>query len=116
LVSSQRIQTSCPLGTLKVSVAESAVRFAAAFPSRAAAVTVAIGLVKSSESKSVQPVVGVLASVIVPGLTTWYWKSSFCGVAYQPGSVVLSVHAGVPLLASPSKFCVDAELRVVRLT
>src|SRR3989442_15617816 len=89
-MSFQRSQICCPAFTVTVIVDDRAVRFAAAFPSRVAAVDgPGCGLVKSSGSWSIQFAVGVFASVIVPAFATWYWKSTVWaagvhGVGVQP--------------------------------
>ena len=68
--SCHRNQISCPSLTVTESVADLAMRLAGALPSSAAAVAVAMGPVKLSGEKVVQPAVGVFAPVIVPALAT----------------------------------------------
>src|SRR5687768_2700594 len=75
-MSCHRSHISWPLFTVTGRLAALAVRFAAALPSRAPAVGVLIGLVKSREANDVHPVLGVSASVIVPALATCYWNVS----------------------------------------
>src|SRR5262245_21061563 len=68
--SCHRNQISCPLFTVTVSVADIAVRFPVALPSRAAAVVPVTGPVKLSGEKVVQPLAGVVAPVMNPATGT----------------------------------------------
>src|SRR3954462_3837231 len=70
--SCHRSHISWPALAVTESVADFRIRFAGAFPSRAAAEASAIGPVKLSGANVVQPVAGLFAPAMPPAFATWY--------------------------------------------